>query len=149
MNSWTTAELQEPSRRKLTSSDAERRHCTAACFFISSRLRSVPPFFLLLPHFFPVPFSHPKKMSFSFRTQTKKSQSQSILKCKGKEQNSKDSSLKQWYNCQLKENPHYEPLLANWLIPLMRHFYSYTSNENNCFRVKENLFRFLNSHLVL
>lgn len=57
----------------LTSSDAERRHCTAACFFISSRLRSVPPFFLLLPHFFPVPFSQPKKMSFSFQTQTEKS----------------------------------------------------------------------------
>lgn len=49
----------------LTSSDAERKHCTAACFFISSRLRSVPPFLLLFPHFFPVPFSQPRKMSFS------------------------------------------------------------------------------------
>lgn len=52
---------------RLTSSEAERRHCTAACFFISSRLRSVPPFFLPLPHFFPVPFSQPRKMSFSFK----------------------------------------------------------------------------------
>jgi len=57
----------------LTSSDAERRHCTAACFFISSRLRSVPPFFLLLPHFLPVPFSQPRKMSFSFCTNREKS----------------------------------------------------------------------------
>ncbi|TNN40816.1 hypothetical protein EYF80_049029 [Liparis tanakae] len=35
--------LQNESGREgtvLTSSDAERRHCTAACFFISSRLRS-------------------------------------------------------------------------------------------------------------
>lgn len=61
-----------------TSSDAERRHCTAACFFISSRLRSVPPFFLLLPHFFPVPFSQPKKMSFSFQFQNL----QSVIECK-------------------------------------------------------------------